>query len=125
MARRMRKAALATLVTLVGGLWLMARPAQAQGPYGRNSYEDFPFNQGSLFYRPLKPKPKPRTATAPRRVLRPSIARPPQAGYVQPYSSAPQQGYSYPTYPGGWSQPYPYAPSGSWPTSPGPGPYPR
>src|SRR4051812_19525030 len=53
MTRHIRNAALITLLSLAGGLLLTARPAQAQGPYGRNSYEDWPFNQGSLFYRPL------------------------------------------------------------------------
>ncbi len=65
------------------GLWLMTgSPVQAQGPYGRNSYEDFPFNQGSLFYRPLKPKPKPKVKVAPRTAVVP--VQPQRRTYVQP-----------------------------------------
>jgi hypothetical protein len=87
---------LTALSILIGGLLLAAQPASAQGPYGRNSYEDFPFNQGSLFYRPLKPKPRPRV-----QAVRPAPA-PPRGGYTytypatQPYTyAAPRQGYTY------------------------------
>jgi len=55
MTRNIRKAALAAFA-FAGGLGLASPSAQAQGPYGGNTYADFPFNQGSLFYQPVKPK---------------------------------------------------------------------
>jgi hypothetical protein len=111
MTRRIRRTALFTALTLAGVMLLATRPAEAQGPYGRNSYEDFPFNQGSLFYRPLKPKPKPRVAARP--VAPPAMVAP-RAGYTyaQPYYYY-QNGryyYYYPTYPG-QTQTYQAAPT--------------
>jgi hypothetical protein len=91
MRRRIRPTALLTVLTIGGAVFLAARPAQAQ----RNTYADFPYNQGSLFYRyipPSKPKPKP----VRRPVVRPYTA-PPQAGYTyaQPNGYAPQRQYYY------------------------------
>ena len=101
MTRHIRTATLLTVLTLGSGLWFSATPAHAQGPYGRNGFEDWPYNQGGLFYRPLKPKPKVRVA--PRAVVRPA-PQPYQAGttYAQPrYYYDPQRGtyYYYPTSP--------------------------
>src|SRR5262249_27255916 len=94
MKRRIRSTTLTALLTLAGGTLLATQPASAQGPYGRDSYADFPFNQGSLFYRPLKPTPKPRV-----QVARPAPA--PRAGYTYTYPSsqpstyvAPRSGYT-------------------------------
>ena len=96
MRRGIRTAALVTVLTLGAGLLLAARPALAQGPYGRNSYADFPFNQGSLFYRPLKPTPRPRPRVAARPLVRPNYV-PQQGGYTytQPYRYVPPPGYYY------------------------------
>jgi hypothetical protein len=101
MDRTLRKAAAATVLTLAGGLFLASDTARAQGPYGRNSYADFPFNQGSLFYRPLKPKPKPRP-----RVVKPRVVQPAPVPYQGGYSTArpaapaqPRSYYYYPAYP--------------------------
>src|SRR4051794_13723993 len=96
MSRTIRGAATATLLTLGAALLLGDRPANAQGPYGRNSYEDFPFNQGSLFYRPLKPKAKPKARVVQPRVAPPATAYPP-AGYtnVPQYTPTPQPRYYY------------------------------
>jgi hypothetical protein len=106
MNRSLRTIALASLLVLAGELGLTARSALAQGPYGRNGYEDIPFNQGSLFYRPLKPGDPPhRTPSAPRRTYR-------------PYSYAPQGNYYYQPAPG-WSQPYQVVPYGAWTTGRG------
>jgi hypothetical protein len=91
----LRTIALASGLALAGGLGFSTQSAQAQGPYGRNGYQDFPFNQGSLFYQPLKPKP----------VKRPKVTQParvqPGGYYVQqgnryyyqgaPYAAAPVQ----------------------------------
>jgi hypothetical protein len=77
---RIRTRALLAALAFAGGMLLASHTAQAQGPYGRNSYADWPFNQGSLFYRPLKPKPKPRA-----RVVRPALPAARAAGAVQPY----------------------------------------
>ena len=81
-------AALLTLLTIGGRPGgLAARPAQAQGP--PNTYADFPFNQGSLFYRPLKPKPRPKI------VQRPVYTAPVQRRgyiYVQPGTNGAYQG---------------------------------
>src|SRR3954449_9218678 len=52
MDRRKLSTALLTLLGLSGGMLLLPSQAQAQ----RNTYEDFPYNQGSLFYRYLPPK---------------------------------------------------------------------
>jgi hypothetical protein len=95
MNHRLRTIALASGLALAAELGFSAHSAQAQGPYGRNGYQDFPFNQGSLFYQPLKPKP----------VKRPKATQPApaQAGgyYVRqgngyyyqaaPYATAPVQ----------------------------------
>jgi len=100
MTRHFRTATLVAILTLGSELLLTAPPAMAQGPYGRNSYEDWPFNQGSLFYRPLKPKPRARVAR--RTFVRPSPA-PYQGGYTytQPRYYYPQGAYYYyPTNPG-------------------------
>jgi hypothetical protein len=104
MDRTLRKAAAATVLTLAGGLFLASDTARAQGPYGRNTYEDFPFNQGSLFYRPLKPKPRPRP-----RVVRPRVVQPAPVPYQGGYGTAqpvvpapatrPRYYYYYPAYP--------------------------
>lgn len=95
MNRRFRTIALASGLVLAGELGLATHPAMAQGPYGRNGYQDVPFNQGSLFYQPLKPKPVPRP-----RAARPAPA--PAGGYyvrqgngyyyqAAPYATAPVQ----------------------------------
>jgi len=123
MTWRIRNGALLTLLMIGAGLALDARPARAQG--APNTYEDFPFNQGSLFYRPLKPKPRPKVTAAPR----PVYTAPAQGGgytYVQPGSAqpapangftarsygyyAPQPRYYYPTAPR-YAQPYQAAPA--------------
>ena len=121
MTRHTRKAALLTLMMIGTGLVLDARPAWAQG--APNTYEDFPYNQGSLFYRPLKPKPRPRVVQ--RRLFTAPVAR---GGYTyvrpgtntaqQPGNSfaarsygyyVPQPRYYYPA-PRGYVQPYQAAP---------------
>jgi hypothetical protein len=89
MNRRFRTIALASGLVLAGELAFSSHSAQAQGPYGRNGYQDFPFNQGSLFYQPLKPKP----------VKRPKVTQPAR---VQPGGYYVQQGNAY-------SQAAPYA----------------
>src|SRR5262249_22924788 len=98
MTRSIRMATLAAALTVVGSSLLTAWPALAQGPYGRNSYADFPYNQGSLFYRPLKPQPRPKP-----KVSRPAASAPrtPATTYTarQPYM-APQQPRYYYYYPG-------------------------
>lgn len=103
MTRRFHAMTMAAILTVGGGLPLATHPAMAQGPYGRNSYEDFPFNQGSLFYRPLKPKPKPRVRATPRPFVRTYPSAPP-AGYPsapRPYTYGPQpRYYYYPANPG-------------------------
>lgn len=90
MIRRIRPTVLLTVLTLGGVVFLAAQPAHAQ----RNTYADFPYNQGSLFYRYLPPKKKPRPVYRP--VVRPTPA-PPQAGYTytQPNAYAPQPRYYY------------------------------
>jgi hypothetical protein len=90
MTRRIRPTALWTFLALGSGVFLAAEPAQAQ----RNTYEDFPYNQGSLFYRYLPPRPRTRTVYRP--VVRPNPA-PPRAAYTypQPYTYAPQPNYYY------------------------------
>jgi hypothetical protein len=101
MKHRLHRGSAAVVLTIAAAFLLQARPALAQGPYGRNSYEDFPFNQGSLFYRPLKPKPKPRARVVPRTVAPAPAPAPAPGGYgsAQPYTNAPRQpGYTY-TYP--------------------------
>jgi hypothetical protein len=108
MTHLLHRRAVAVVLTMAAAFLLQSRPALAQGPYGRNSYEDFPYNQGSLFYRPLKPKPKPR-------VRAPAPAPAPGGyGYVQPYTYPPRrQGYTY-TYPRTYSytpQTYYYYPT--------------
>ena len=123
MTRHIRNGALLTLLMLGAGLALDARSALAQG--APNTYEDFPYNQGSLFYRPLKPKPRPRLQPVPRQVYR----APARGGYtyVQPGVNAtrppansftarsygyyaPQPRYYYPSAPG-YVQPYRAAPA--------------
>jgi hypothetical protein len=87
-----RTMVLAGLAALVG-LGLSAGPARAQG----NTYADFPFNQGSLFYRPsgaYRPPQAARTMTAP--------AAAPTQYYYAPQGGAPTQYY--------------YAPQGVVPT---------
>ena len=104
MTRHIRTAALLTFLTLGASLLLPADSAMAQGPYGRNSYEDWPFNQGSLFYRPLKPKPRPKVKvqTAPRLVY----PNAPVYTYPQPrYYTYPQGGYYYYPATPGYAQP--------------------
>jgi hypothetical protein len=109
MTYRQHRGAVAVALTIAAACLLQSRPALAQGPYGRNSYEDFPFNQGSLFYRPLKPKPRPRVRVAP-------APAPRGYGYAQPYTYPPrQQGYTY-TYPGTYS--YAPQPRYYYPTAP-------
>src|SRR5262245_27756067 len=95
MTRSIRRPVLLILAFLGGVLLLGQHPAMAQGPYGLNSYEDFPYNQGSLFYRPLKPKPKPKV----RVVQRPVNPAPAPGGYTYTYSqpntyAAPRGGYA-------------------------------
>ncbi|MGE5756712.1 MAG: hypothetical protein ACM35G_13520 [Planctomycetaceae bacterium] len=90
MNRSLRTIALASLLVFAGELGFTARSAPAQGPYGRNGYEDVPFNQGSLFYRPLKPGDPPRrTPGAPRQMYRPYSFAPQGNSYYQPYQVAP------------------------------------
>jgi hypothetical protein len=95
-----------TSALLFAGLELAAPPAQAQP----NTYADFPFQQGSLFYQ-YNPPNRPRRAAARPRYAAPaqtgSYTAQPQPGYtaqprpgyaVQPrsgYAAQPQQGYYY------------------------------
>jgi len=106
MRKSRRSLLLAGALALAGGLGVAA-PARAQ----RGTYEDFPFQQGSLFYRPggnplsRRAYSTPRTApapsyyTAPRPSYyappRPSPAYVPQPGYA-PYYPAPGGSYYYP-----------------------------
>jgi hypothetical protein len=101
MTLRIRRATAAAVLTLLSSALLSACPALAQGPYGRNSYADFPYNQGSLFYRPLKPEPRPKKPVY-KRVA--PAAPAPATGYstTQPRYVVPQQPryyYYYPAYP--------------------------
>jgi hypothetical protein len=91
MTRHIRKVALATLLTLGAGLVGSGSSALAQGP--PNTYEDFPYNQGSLFYRPLKPRPRVRTRVVPRQVY---VAPSTRGGYtyVQPGTNGANAGPS-------------------------------
>ena len=83
---------LAGLAAVVG-LGLSAGQARAQ----RNTYADFPFNQGSLFYRPSGAYRPPQAATT---VMAPAAA--PTQYYYTPQGVAPTQYY--------------YAPQGVVPT---------
>jgi hypothetical protein len=99
MTLRIRKVNAAAALTILASALLTACPALAQGPYGRNSYADFPYNQGSLFYRPLKPEPRPK-----KRVYKRVAPATPAPGYstTQPRYVVPQQPryyYNYPAYP--------------------------
>jgi hypothetical protein len=103
MTSRILRSLAAAALALAGGMFVSTRPALAQGPYGRNSYADFPYNQGSLFYRPLKPAPRPKP-----KVVRPAVPATPApvtGGYFstprQPYVAPRQQSYYYyyPAYP--------------------------
>jgi hypothetical protein len=89
MTQFIRRTTLLALVTIGAGLVLGPRPVQAQG--APNTYEDFPFNQGSLAYRPLKPKP--RVRSVPRQVY----TAPVRGGYtyVQPGTGGLNQGTSW------------------------------
>jgi hypothetical protein len=117
MIRLIRPKALLTALTLGGAVFFVANPAQAQ----RNTYADFPYNQGSLFYRPLPPK----THKVYRRVIRPAPAPPQTANtYPQPNASARQPQYyynpqtnSYYYYPAPVA-PQPAAPAYAQPTAP-------
>lgn len=95
-----RTAAFASLVALgtvsspMGGV---ARAQSRSGSYIPNTYADFPYNQGSLFYQPrgANAYTRPRSS-APRRTVAPRIVAPaPAAGYYY-YPQAPQYYYYYP-----------------------------
>lgn len=78
---------LAATMLLAGAAGLGSGSARAQ----YSTYEDAPFQQGSLFYRPGG-RPKPPRVAAPRRVAAPA-GNVPQSGYS--YSQA--GGYTYRT----------------------------
>src|SRR4051812_5955118 len=91
MSHRKFTKALLTLLGLSGGLILLSSRAEAQN----NTYEDFPYNQGSLFYRYI---PK----TTKRKVYRPA---------VRPAPAPPRTTYTYPqTYTYGQAPTYYYNP---------------
>jgi hypothetical protein len=79
-----------TALTVAGGLSLAARPAHAQ----RNTYADWPYNQGSLFYRYIPPKKTTRTVYRPVAPTAPAPA-PPAYTYPQPAASTTQPRYYY------------------------------
>jgi hypothetical protein len=80
-----------TSALLVAALEIATPPAQAQP----NTYADFPFQQGSLFYQ-YNPPNRPR-----RSVARPRYTAPAQTGS---YTAQPQPGYSQSNY---YAQPRP------------------
>jgi hypothetical protein len=84
---------LAGALTLAGGLGIAAGPAQAQ----IGTYEDFPYQQGSLFYRPSG-NPLSRRAYAPRRTPAPTYYSAPQPAYPS-YYMTPGGSYYYYTQP--------------------------
>jgi hypothetical protein len=101
MTRRIRTTHWLTALTVAGGLFLAARPAQAQ----RNTYADWPYNQGSLFYRyipPAKPKPVYRPAVRPAPARAATVYAQPGASTAQPryyYNPQTRSYYYYPTQP--------------------------
>jgi hypothetical protein len=83
-----RSMALVGVLALAGLADFMVGTAQAQyrsGSYVPNTYADFPYNQGSLFYRPLGSNAytRPRTTT-PRRQVLPRVLTPRRQVYQQP-----------------------------------------
>ena len=79
MSRLARSLGVAALLSLVGGLTLGVGSARAQ-----NTYADFPYQQGSLFYQygGNPHKPQPRASYAPRTYTRPAA---PWGGYNRPW----------------------------------------
>ncbi|MHC5538398.1 hypothetical protein ACYOEI_09230 [Singulisphaera rosea] len=91
-----RSAAFASLVVLGAVTSPMGGIAQAQSrssSYVPNTYADFPYNQGSLFYRPQGANAYTRPRSAPRRMAAPRVVTP-APGYY--YPQAPQYYYYYP-----------------------------
>lgn len=113
MTSTIRTRALAGMLAAAGCFGLANSDAQAQP----NTYADFPYNQGSLFYRyggHGAAKTKPKRAVAPRRVVTPPASYrgyapvPQQAVAPYRYTYAPQAGYYYyapPQYPAVAPQP--------------------
>src|SRR5215217_1511640 len=84
-----RSILLATYLALGGGFDLAASPAQAQSrprSYVPNTYADFPYNQGSLFYKPLGSNASTRRKP-PRRRVYVAPARAPRTVYYYPAPS--------------------------------------
>jgi hypothetical protein len=109
MTRRIRTTRLLTVLTIGAGLFLAVQPAQAQ----RNTYEDFPYNQGSLFYRYLPPKKKTRTVYRPVVQPTPAPARPAYTYPPQYSGAAPNRYYYNPQ-----TRSYYYYPTNPAPTQP-------
>jgi hypothetical protein len=87
MTLRNRTLVLASLIVLGGALTFPGQAALAQGPYGGNTYADFPYNQGSMAYRPVRP--------AASRPLTRSVAPAVQYYYHPPTATQPAGYYSY------------------------------
>jgi len=111
MNRRKFSTGLLTLLGLSCGMILLPSQAWAQ----RNTYEDFPYNQGSLFYRYLPPKKTTRKVYRP--VLRPAPV-PPQTSYSYPQTNTYSQAPSY--YYNPQTRSYYYYPTTPVPTQPVP-----
>ena len=94
-----RSMAWTTLVALAASLGLPAGPALAQPrsrSYVPNTYADFPYNQGSLFYRPLGSNASRRGGAGYRRSYAPRSYYVPRGGYTVPprtYYYVPAPGY--------------------------------
>jgi hypothetical protein len=85
MNRSRRTVVLAACLTVAGVLEFGASPAQAQArsrSYVPNTYADFPYNQGSLFYKPLGSNASTRRRPAKRRYY---VAPPRSRGPVYYY----------------------------------------
>ena len=78
MTRQIRPASLLTAMVLGLSVFATGHPAQAQ----RNTYEDFPYNQGTSFL--SLPPPKPKTRTVYRPVVSPQPASAPVGLQLQP-----------------------------------------
>src|SRR4051794_2676479 len=93
-----RSMACAALAALAGIVDLGATPALAQSrsrSYVPNTYADFPYNQGSLFYRPLGSNASRRGGTVDRRSQAPRYYGAPGGYSVPPrtYYYVPAPGY--------------------------------
>jgi len=109
MNRRKFSTGLLMLLGLSGGMILLPSQVHAQ----RNTYEDFPYNQGSLFYRYLPPK------KTTRKVYRPAVRpapTPPRTTYTYPQAYTNGQAPTY--YYNPQTRSYYYYPAAPVPTQP-------